>query len=286
MAKEFSYWIGDITGDYDSVSPDEVKGMLDEAYQKSDLIIAFSPHNMLDESDENSRTTMEAMLGDPNVRNIYETGYTAHADENLKNRMAYERNNFGKMADAVDPLNRPKYGSIAWEPDDLPIGHVGYYGSAAIILKKDAVSNRTTYSPANSSERISGDISTLDTPYMTMLMSGAAMEAAGFPRDFVDYMKNEGEILDERGIMNAANLYDEIQVWGDLPIDPEHVEKIRIQDQSTTLNDYYASKRTMAKRFKEDPSNIPDDVTRESYYAPLIALSEKTGVPLEFVEPY
>lgn len=205
--KELSHRLG--------LREDMLRMRLLETFYQAEVVINFQPDKTLVVAGQQCKSIVaEALVRDPTFRNRFETGVTmSGVPEEL--RIAWEEANFGVAIHALPASERPKYAGVNW--DRNPSGFWGY-GDAVLVLRQTNLLDRMTLSPDNTSRT---------DEYL--LGHGEAPENA---------LANNYEILREAGLLNtnpppaeALGVLDgslEVQLWGDLPIGPETVERIRL----------------------------------------------------------
>ena len=298
FASEFSYWMQEQAGgepvDY---SPEEAKKAFDEMMEKAEVVVAFSPNKAIGDQDSESSPSLQDVLAadsSPKIKNRFESGATT-VEQSDENRLAYERGSFGDIMDEVPVGDKPKYGTLRFSDDDPPAGDCGFYGSAAFVLDKEAIKSRVTVSPYDTSENAGWNdkawkdngshplISSFENPYEAMTNSPQAIRAAGYPREFVRYLEDKGLIAGGgQNLRNEANDYVESQIFGSLPLNKSVVKKILVSDSTGGMNQY---RRRMNSLREPGEPELPM-LTRDSHYASLIAISKKTGIPIEFKEEW
>lgn len=278
-------------------SPEEAKQSFDEVMERAEVVVAFSPNRVIgDPESESSPSLQEVLAADssPKIKNRFESGATT-VEQPSEDRLAYERGSFGDIMDEIPAGDKPKYGTLRLSDDDPPAGDCAFYGSAAFVLNKEAIKSRATISPHDTSEyggwndkswKDNGAhplISTIENPYEALTNNPQAIRAAGYPEQFIRYLERDGLIAGGGlNLRNEMNNYIEAQIFGSLPLNKSVVKKILVSDDTRGMNNY----RRNLNLYREPGEPELPMLTRESHYASLIAISEKTGIPIEFKEEW
>src|SRR5690606_10098894 len=110
---------------------------------------------------------------------------------------------------------RPKYGTIVFKGDKEITDGAVQYGEVAIVLDRNKLKDRISFTPFDSAM---GDSTAVGTPNSVgaLARNERALRAAGFHEEFVN--RNH----------KASPQYNEIQIWGNLNFDSSTVKKIRV----------------------------------------------------------
>src|SRR5690606_20264359 len=130
-------------------------------------------------------------------------------------RNEWEARNFGLGVVDLEESLRPKYGVINFNPDESITAGAAMYGSVALVLNKEALADRITFTPTNTSVTDATDVGTPEHFAPALANSKRALLGMGIPLEYV------------RGAVPGSP-YTEAQIWGDLPINAETIEKIRV----------------------------------------------------------
>jgi hypothetical protein len=157
------------------------------------------------------------MYADRHLRNMFETGQGG-GDDRL--RAGYERRAFGDAVDELPAHERPKYAAVNWQ--NRPEGAAPTYGHSVLVLNKDRLRDHLTLTPANSSASRPHQVAHAHEPLNALARHSKALHAAGLPT---------GEHED-----TFWSPYTEVQAWGRVPIDREHVQEIRLYRPGPTAS--------------------------------------------------
>lgn len=188
----------------------EVSAKLSEVYAKTELTINIPP----------ARGAEIASTG--SYQNMLEAGTNDKGHGYDKTRMRQERTVLGVPDDAA-PGDRPHYGALNFGRN--MVGGATEYGHVAIVMNKDAVGNRVTYTSGNSFDHRDGSaVGTHDNPLNAIANNNRAVRAAGYTVD------NAGP-----GSPRSDG-YVEAQIHGPVRIDSATVSEIRIHTKDAHWN--------------------------------------------------
>ncbi len=187
--------------------PTETRKKLLDAYDKAEVTINF-PADLIGHD----------LSRDRHLRNLFESG-TGRGETDTSVRKKFERTAFGKEADAVPDHDRPKYGAVNWEKS--PDGAAPMYGDHVMVLNHHALKDRMTLAPEDSADVKMHQVAPASNPVNALARHAGALKAAGID-------PSKGKEADGMRPMDLYGSYTEVQVWGKVPIDAEHIKEIRL----------------------------------------------------------
>lgn len=239
----------------------ELRDRLRELFDKAEVQINFDPQRLMPTRDQGElrRTMIEEMSSDLDesgsveAQNLYMVGTGGGAtDERM--RRTFENDCFGIPWSGVDDAERPKYACMNWNPKATPFANADQYGDCAFVLRKSVVLPHATMTPEDSAACDVNMVAPLEEPENAVLRSYAGLLALG-----VSESRAKGYVY--ANTVGTEHSYQEVQIWGNLPLNADTVDKIRIRkyEGETEGGAYYRAK-------------------------PVIELAQKLGVPFEFVQ--
>lgn len=231
-------------------TPEEIERRLNEAWEKAEVTMNFKPSMKL----PTGGTMADSLISEGRLKNLFEVG-TGGGSTFKPGRKGWERKNFGDDVDRLPDSERPKYGAINWSGDKS--GAAPDYGSAVFVLNKDSLRSRMTCAVGNTSVTTSKDVGSGDSFVSGLARNEKALKAAGFKSI-------------SRVDAPLSSHYNEVQIWGHLPINKDTISVIRLKREfSYGIDTHWAAGSAAKSLFDENNSKI------EKY-------ARSLGIPVEY----
>lgn len=183
-----------------------VRKALDDAYAKAELTVNMVPEHLA------------GAMHEGRIKSAYEGKGISKGKQYMAVRTQQEKAVFGAGSD-VPNEDRPKYGAINWAGNLY--GAADGYGAGVVILHKDKVKDRMTFTPGNSfGHRDPSMVGGGDDHHVASTGTAAALKAAGI----------------ESSNKKLSPGYTEAQIWGDLAFDKDTVKEIRFPASAAYSN--------------------------------------------------
>jgi len=223
--------------DAEEITMDTMKEKLVNAFEEMEWTVNID-FDARGGTADRKKTLADNLKDEPRLKNLFEVGRSSgESDPELRGE--WEENNFGIDVKGFDAIDRPKYGAVNW--DEQAEGPAWFYGKSAIVLKKNALRDRITLAPSNTSYTDADYVSTSLDPFNSLARSGRAIQEA--------FRLTNGQIAEFRdmartvpgGIYIRTGSYTELQMWGKIPFDSSAISVIRLP---AYMKDYKSSIKT------------------------------------------